>query len=152
MPHPLELPGMLRAVVELVRGERLAGFGRHVVDELVARAFRGTRRGRFSGRCSGLVPGLPAIVRALNQLSEPAAGLRCIQPIGIGRRSLHVIHLPARKVRPANIPFFAFAIRRQDECALSRADQNSYVAHRFLSWLKFVSSYSTVFTFSQALS
>src|SRR5207244_6184658 len=36
MPHPLELPGMLRAVVPLMRGERLAGFGRRVVGELVA--------------------------------------------------------------------------------------------------------------------
>ena len=36
MPDALELPGMLRAVVQLVRGQRLAGLGGRVVDELVA--------------------------------------------------------------------------------------------------------------------
>ena len=81
MPHPLELPGMLRAVVPLMRGERLAGFGRRVVDELVARGLRRTWGGRLSGRRSGLVPGLAAIVGALDQLPEPAARLRRIQPI-----------------------------------------------------------------------
>src|ERR1019366_2456592 len=34
MPHPLELPGMLRAVIPLVRGEGFAGLGRVVVNEL----------------------------------------------------------------------------------------------------------------------
>src|SRR2546429_513914 len=38
MPHALELPGVLGAVVPLMRGERLARFRRHVVDELVALA------------------------------------------------------------------------------------------------------------------
>src|SRR5205085_1789623 len=36
MPHAFELPGMLRAVVPLVRRERLAGFGARVVNKLVA--------------------------------------------------------------------------------------------------------------------
>ncbi len=36
VPHPLELPGMLRAVVPLMRGQRR---GRRVVGELVALAF-----------------------------------------------------------------------------------------------------------------
>ena len=45
VPDPLEFPGMLRAVVPLVRGERLAGFGRRVVDELVAVAFGTVRSG-----------------------------------------------------------------------------------------------------------
>ena len=40
MPDALEFPGMLRAVVPLMRGERLAGFRRSVVDELVALARR----------------------------------------------------------------------------------------------------------------
>ena len=80
MPDALELPRMLRAVVPLVRGERLAGFRRCVVDELVALALgHAVRRGgRFAGRCSGLMPGLAAVIRALNDLPEPAAGLRCI--------------------------------------------------------------------------
>ena len=52
MPDALELPGMLRAVVPLVRGERLAGFGRSVVDELVALAFGDLARAGFArGRC-----------------------------------------------------------------------------------------------------
>ena len=38
MPDALELPGMRRAVVPLVRGEGFAGCGRGVVDELVALA------------------------------------------------------------------------------------------------------------------
>src|SRR5207245_11113263 len=63
MPHALELPGMLRAVVPLMRGERLAGFGRRVVSELIAVALGRARwGGRFSGRRSGLMPGFAAVV------------------------------------------------------------------------------------------
>src|SRR5207249_6546056 len=63
MPHALELPGMLRAVVPLVRGERLAGFGRCVVSELIAIAFGRARwSGRFSGRRSRLMPGFATVV------------------------------------------------------------------------------------------
>ena len=51
MPDALELPGMRRAVVPLVRA------GHAVVDELVA----------------DRLPGLAAVVRALDQLPEPAA-------------------------------------------------------------------------------
>ena len=51
VPDALEFPGMRRAVVPLVRA------GDALVDELVADRF----------------PGLAAVVRALNQLSEPAA-------------------------------------------------------------------------------
>src|SRR5271157_4473839 len=38
VPHPLELPGMLGAIVKLMGGERLACFRRSVVNELVAYA------------------------------------------------------------------------------------------------------------------
>ena len=38
VPDPLEFPGMLRAVVPLMRGERFAGLGGSVVGELVALA------------------------------------------------------------------------------------------------------------------
>src|SRR5882672_827505 len=111
MPHPLELPRMLRAVVKLVRGERLAGLGRRVVRELVALAFGHAVRGsRFPGRRSGLVPGFSAIVGALNDLAEPTTRLRSVYAIGIGERSFHVIHLPARKMGPADVPFFALAV------------------------------------------
>src|SRR5256886_12969370 len=44
VPDALELPGMLRAVVELVRGEWLAGLRRRVVDEFVALASRQDRK------------------------------------------------------------------------------------------------------------
>ena len=107
MPDPLELPGMRRAVVPLVRA------GDAVVDELVAHR----------------LPGLAAVVRALDQLPEPAAGLRRIQPIRVGRRSLEVIDLPAPEMGTADVPLLALSVRRQDECALARADQYPYFAH-----------------------
>src|ERR1022692_4368896 len=95
MPHAFKFPGTLGAVVPLMSGERLAGFRGRGVDELVACGLRGTWGGRFSGRRSGLVPGFAAVVGALNQLSEPSAGLRSVDAIGIGGRSFQVIHLPA---------------------------------------------------------
>ena len=65
MPDALELPGMRRAVVPLVRA------GNAVVCELVA----------------DRLPGLAAVVGALDDLSEPAAGLRRIQPVRDRRAS-----------------------------------------------------------------
>src|SRR5260370_39506191 len=62
MPYPLEFPRMLRAVVPLMRGERLASFGRRIVNELVAGGLRGARGRRLSRRSSRLVPGFAAIV------------------------------------------------------------------------------------------
>src|SRR4051812_8838410 len=56
MPNPFELPWMCSAVVPLVRA------GNTVIGELIP----------------DRLPGLPAIVRALDQLPEPAARLRCI--------------------------------------------------------------------------
>jgi hypothetical protein len=44
-----------------------------------------------------------------------------------------MIHLPARKVRAADLPVLALAVRCQDERAFPRADQNSYVACSFIS-------------------
>src|SRR6267154_2315076 len=103
MPHPLELPRMLRAVVPLVGGERLAAFGRRIVSELIALALRRPGRGWFARRRSGLVPGFAPIVRALNNLPKPSAGLGRIQPIRIPGGSLEVIDLPARKMGAAYI-------------------------------------------------
>jgi chromate transport protein ChrA len=54
-----------------------------------------------------------------NHLSEPAARLRRIQAIWINRRALEVVDLPTGKVCAADIPAFALAIRRQDECTLT---------------------------------
>src|SRR4249920_2477855 len=77
VPDPLELPGMLRAVIPLVRRERFPGFCGSVVDELVALPLGHTvgSRGRLAGWCSWLAPGFAAVIRALNDLSEPTAGL-----------------------------------------------------------------------------
>ena len=56
------------------------------------------------------MPGFAAVVGALNDLAEPAAGLRGVDAIGIGGRSFEVIHLPAGKVRAADFPVFALAV------------------------------------------
>src|SRR6266478_157235 len=124
MPDALEFPRMCCAVVPLVCGKRLAGFGRRVVNELVAFAFGCAvgSRGRFTGGCSRLVPSLAAVIRALNDLPEPAARLRRIQPVWIRERTLEVIHLPAGKMGAAYFPLFALSIRGENECALACAD------------------------------
>src|SRR6202035_5235938 len=56
------------------------------------------------------------------------------QPVRIGRRALHVVHLPAREVRPADVPLVALAVRLHHERALARADQYPNSAHRSLLW------------------
>src|ERR1700685_1682055 len=129
MPHSLQLPRMRRAVIPLMRSERLTGFIRAVVDELVARGFRRAWCGPSSGRCSRLMPGFAAVVGALNDLPKPAAGLRGINPIRIGGRSLHVVDFPARKVWATDIPMFAFTVGGKNECTLASANQNPYLAH-----------------------
>src|SRR5262249_52776263 len=131
MPDALELPGVLRAVVPLVRGEGLAGAGARVIDEFVAFAHGHSvgGRGRLAWTCARLPPRLAPIVRALDDLPEPAAGLRRIQPIRVGGRTLDVVDLPAREMRAADIPSFALTVSGQDERALACAHQHSYSAH-----------------------
>src|SRR6185503_20458351 len=73
MPDALEFQRVRRAVVPQVLA------GNAVVDELVADG----------------VPGRAAVVRALQDLSEPAARLRGIQPVRVRRRSFEVVDLPA---------------------------------------------------------
>src|ERR1044071_6290105 len=108
MPHALEFPGMLGAVIPLVSGEGRS-FG--VVGELVALPLGHTIRSLlFAGRRTRLVPGLTAIVRPLNDLPEPTAGLGRVNAIGVGERSFQVIHLPSGEMRAANVPFFALAV------------------------------------------
>src|SRR5437588_2643256 len=115
MPNPLELPRMLCAVVPLMRGERLAACIRCVVDEFVAFGFRHSAlRRRLSGRRSGLVPRLAAIIRTLNDLTKPPARLRCINAIRVNRRSFQVVHFPARKVWSAYVPLVPLAIGGQN--------------------------------------
>src|SRR5919108_5462851 len=43
-----------------------------------------------------------------------------------------MINFPTGKMRTADGPLVAFAVRRQDECALARANQYSYSAHNLL--------------------
>src|SRR5207245_10159690 len=131
VPDALELPRPLRAVVVLVGGERLARLGRRVVDELVALALRHPvrRGGGLALRRARLVPGLPSVVGALDDLPEPAARLRRVAPVRIGRRSLDVVDLPPREVRTLDVPFPALAVRGQDEGALPGADQDSHSSH-----------------------
>ena len=129
MPHAFEFPWVLRAIVELMRGERRGG---DVISELVALALRWAWLRRLSRGRSRLMPGLAAIIRALNDLSEPAAGLRRINTIRIGGRSLHVVNFPARKMRTTYFPLFALAIRRQHERAFVRTHQNPYLTHSLL--------------------
>ena len=85
VPDALELPRMRRAVVPLVRA------GHAVVDELVARR----------------LPRLAAVVRPLDDLPEPAARLRRVDAVRVGRRSLEVVDLPAAEMRPADVPLSA---------------------------------------------
>src|SRR5215813_8862484 len=121
MPHPLELPGMLCAVVPLMCGERRGGA---VVREFVALTF-GPTAGigrRLTRRRPGLVPGFAAVVGALDHLAEPAAGLRGVDAVGIFRRALEVIDLPPSEVRARNLPVLAFAVSSKDECAFSGTD------------------------------
>src|SRR6267378_5307453 len=134
MPHSFELPGMLCAVIPLVRGERSCG---RVINELVALGL-GLALGRgdgLAGGCSRLMPGLSALVGALDDLTEPAASLRSVDTIGINRRAFQVVHLPAREVRTTDIPFFALAIRCKNECALACTYKNSYSTHTTLLFL-----------------
>src|SRR5262249_10145565 len=77
-------------------------------------------------------PGLAAVVGALHDLPEPAAALRGVEPVGVGRRPLDVVDLPAGEVGSADLPPAARAVGREDEGALARAHQNPYSAHPFL--------------------
>src|ERR1700730_17569336 len=110
MPHALEFPRVWFAIIELV------GTWHSVIDKFVT---------------NGL-PRFSAIVRSLNHLTEPTAALRCIKPVGIRRGSLHVVNLPARKMRPADIPLLALSIRSKHERAFPRSHQNSHFAHSVL--------------------
>src|SRR5690348_8116830 len=110
MPDTRELPRVLAAIVPLVRA------GDSVVNELV----------------TDLLPRLAAVVGALHNLSEPAAGLRRIQPIRVNGRPLDVVDLPAPKVRATDRPLVAFAIRRQDKRTLARPHQDPYATHPML--------------------
>src|SRR5262245_16015144 len=99
MPDSLKFPGMLSAVIPLVCGQRLAGFARSVINELIA-DFRRHAAVAWSRQPSAWsFPRFAAVIRHLNDLSKPAARLRGVNTIRISRRSLQVIHLPTGKMR-----------------------------------------------------
>src|SRR5262249_60606586 len=85
-----------------------------------------------AGRCQGL----PAVIRALDHLPEPAARLGGIDPVRIGGRGLHVVDLPASEMGAADVPGLALAVGGEDERALARAHEYPYSAHpSLLPWL-----------------
>src|SRR5258708_104486 len=124
---------MLFSIVELMRGEGFPSFLGSVVDKLIALALgHSSRAGLFARRRARLYPSLAAVIRALNDLPKPTAGLGCIDAIRAHRRPLGVVHLPAGEVWAADVPLFALAVRGKNESALACANQYPYLAHRSL--------------------
>src|SRR5262249_28155099 len=108
MPDALEFPWALRAVIPLVGSQRC---GRGIVGEFVALAFEHAARILFfAGGSSRLMPGLTAIVGSLDDLTEPAAGLRRVNALGVDRRAFQVVHFPAGEMRPVDFPVIALAV------------------------------------------
>src|SRR5687768_11804376 len=112
MPDSFELPWFCSAVIMLMRGELFAGFLRRVVNKLIALAHRHAfgRHDRSAGWRSWLEPRLATVVRALNDLAKPAAGLRRVNAVRIHGRTLHVIDLPSGEMRATNVPLYSFSI------------------------------------------
>src|SRR6266702_2971391 len=63
---------------------------------------------------------------------ERLAGLRRRVVDELVARALHVIDLPAGKVRAAHVPLFALPVRCEDEGPLARTNQYPYPAHASL--------------------
>src|SRR5437879_12167269 len=115
---------MLLSIVELMSGERLPGFRGSVVDKLIALPFgHATGAGLFARRSAWLYPGLAAVIRALNDLPEPAAGLRRIDAIRICGRTVEVIHLPTGKLRSADVTLLPLTIQRKGTCTTAPPQQ-----------------------------
>src|SRR5262249_50180311 len=109
VPDALELPGARCAIVPLMCA------GDAVVHKFVPHR----------------LPRSAPIVGALDLLPEPAAGLRCIQPLRVSGRALEVIDLPAAKVGATDIPPGARGVRRQNEGTLACPHEYPYRAHPF---------------------
>src|SRR5712664_3347958 len=137
VPDAFEFPRMRRAVIPLMGRQRLARFRRSIINELIALALGHSfwRSRRLSRLRSRLLPGFAAIIRALNDLSKPTAGLRNIKSIRIHRRTFRMIDFPPGKMGSADLPLFALAIGCQNERALFCANQQSYLAHLLLLFL-----------------
>src|SRR6185369_7521483 len=112
MPDSFELPRMGSTVIKLMGRERFACFRGSIIRKFITFTFwHSIWRGRwFTGWCARLEPCLAAVIRALNDLSKPAAGLRCVDAVGIHRGTLEVIQLPSGKVRTTDVPLFTFSI------------------------------------------
>src|ERR1051325_10326346 len=124
MPDPLEFPGMLGPVIPLMRPRDA------VVNEFVTLTFRHAALAlKLLRTAARRLPGFATVIRTLNDLAEPTACLRRVNPVRIDRRTFHVINLPARKVRPLHFPIFPLRIRSQDESSFTGADQYSYRVH-----------------------
>ena len=107
MPDTLELPGVRRAVIPLVRsGQTIVG--KMIVDH-------------------GPTPA--AILRALHDLPEPAGALRGIEPVWMERRSFDVKNLPTGKMWTGNRPPVAAPIARENERTFSCADKQTDCGH-----------------------
>ncbi len=109
MPDAFEFPRVLSAIIELMRARR------PVVDEILPHR----------------LPRFATVVGALNPLPKPAGGLRRVDPVRINRRTFEMIKFPARKVRAADFPVRALAVRGEDKGAFACANQKSYCAHVF---------------------
>src|SRR5208337_4313727 len=107
LPDPLKLKWKRGAVVPLMS----SGFAR--VSELVA----------------DRLPGFAAVIGALDNLPEPGGGLRRVDPVRIGGRPFKMKNFPAREMGSTDVPILARPIRRQDERALARANQQPHLAH-----------------------
>src|SRR5437867_12445957 len=110
MPDTLELKGAGCAVVPLMRA------GLALVDELVVER----------------LPGLTAVIGPLDHLPVPSGGLRRVDAVRIGRRSLEVVNVPSGEMGSIDSPGSALFVRRQDERTLVRPDQYPYATHAFL--------------------
>src|SRR5579862_6010502 len=78
-------------------------------------------------------PGTATVIGSLDDLAEPARGLRCVEAIGIGGRGLDVVDLPAAEVRTLDLPITTLAIRFQNERTLARSDKKTNGTHNVLT-------------------
>src|SRR5579883_2903256 len=102
MPDALEFPGMLRAIIPLVR-PRIA-----LINELVALALgHAAGADEFLRVAAGRIPRFAAVIGALDDLAEPAAALRGVDSIRVQRRAFEMIHFPTGEMRSADFPIFA---------------------------------------------
>ena len=84
------------------------------------------------------MPGFAAVVGALDDLPEPAAGLRGVNAIGVDGRAFQVIDLPPGEVRAGDVPLLALAVGGEDEGAFAGADEDADGGHNLLlSWISF---------------